>query len=77
MKGYGGRARIGNRRGRCSTCNNFAQSVMRNTRKQLIELHAEEYMNLRLKAELEVYPEVLKTFISLHPVTARKEDLGE
>jgi hypothetical protein len=62
MRGVSGGCRIGNRRSRCTTCNRFAQHVMRETRKQLIELHEEEYMALRLEAERSLYPVVLAEF---------------
>jgi len=56
----GGGARIGNRRSQCTTCNNFAQNVMRMTRKRLKEAHAEEYEVIRLKVELDLYPQVVE-----------------
>lgn len=51
----GGKARIGNRRSHCSTCNNFAQNVMRLTRKRLKELHEDEYAQIRVEVEIEIY----------------------
>lgn len=62
MRGHGGRARIGNRRNKCTTCNNFAQNVMRLTRSRLKAAHEEEYMRIRLRVELDLYPQVMEDF---------------
>lgn len=62
MRGVKGMARIGNRRSRCATCNNFVQNVMRLTRKRLKELHEEEYATIRLRVELDLYPQVIENF---------------
>lgn len=62
QRGVGGRARIGNNRNRCTTCNNFAQNVMRLTRKRLKELHSEEYEAIRQRVELDLYPQVIENF---------------
>ncbi len=64
FRGAGGGARIGNRRNRCTTCNNFAQNVMRMTRKRLKELHEVEYEQIRLKVELDLYPQVIEDFVA-------------
>lgn len=58
-RGLGGGARIGNRRSVCTTCNNFAQNVMRMTRKRLKERHEDEYEAIRLQVEADLYPQVL------------------
>lgn len=63
-RGVGGRARIGNNRNSCTTCNNFVQRVMRLTRKRLKELHPEEYEQIRLRVELDLYPQVIEDFDS-------------
>lgn len=55
-----GKARIGNYRNRCQTCNYFAQNVTRLASKMLRELHGEEYLALRLKVELDLYPQVIE-----------------
>lgn len=69
MRGAGGGARIGNRRNRCTTCNNFAQNVMRLTRRELKALHEDEYETIRLRVELDLYPQVLEDFNRIyHPV---------
>jgi len=60
--GRGGGARIGNRRSVCTTCNNFAQNVMRMTRKRLKQLHETEYETIRMSVELDLYPQVLEDF---------------
>lgn len=73
MRGHVGRSRIGNRRNRCTTCNNFAQNVMRLTRKLLMERYPTEYQQLRLRAELDLYPQVLEDFLDTHPVAAAAE----
>ena len=62
MQGVGGGARIGNRRSQCTTCNNFAQNVMRHTRKRLMEEHPEEYRRIRLEVEVELYGGVIEEF---------------
>lgn len=67
MSGVGGGARIGNRRSQCTTCNNFAQNVMRHTRKRLMELHTEEYARIRLEVEIELYRPVLEDFKTRYP----------
>jgi len=67
MRGIGGGTRIGNRRNQCTTCNNFAQNVMRMTRTFLKEAHTEEYERIRLRVELDLYPQVLENFILQHP----------
>jgi hypothetical protein len=67
MSGIGGGARIGNRRSHCSTCNNFVQNVMRNTRKKLMERHQEEYQRIRLQVEIVLYEKVLADFREKHP----------
>lgn len=71
MRGRGGGARIGNRRNSCTTCNNFAQNVMRLTRKRLKERHAEEYEDIRLRVEWELYQRVVAEYDRLHPQAAR------
>lgn len=65
VHGVGGGARIGNRRSQCTTCNNFAQNVMRMTRKRLKERHAEEYEAIRLKVEMDLYPQVIENWGAL------------
>lgn len=62
MRGVPGGARIGNRRNRCTTCNNFAQNVMRMTRKRLKERHEDEYAVIRLQVEMDLYPQVIENF---------------
>lgn len=58
--GHKGKARIGNRRGRCKTCNSFAQNVMRIAREQLKKNHQEEYSRLKLQVEIDLYPQVIE-----------------
>jgi len=67
MRGHTGMARIGNRRNRCPTCNNFAQNVMRLTRKRLMERYAEEYTEIRLRTERDLYPQVIEDWTARHP----------
>lgn len=62
-RGHGGGTRIGNRRGTCSSCNNFNQRVVRLASKFLREKYPEEYAKLRLRAELDLYPQVIEEFI--------------
>lgn len=61
--GRGGGARIGNRRNVCTTCNNFAQNVMRMTRKRILEIHSDEYRAMRIKVERDLYPQVLEDYL--------------
>jgi hypothetical protein len=67
MRGLGGKARIGNRRNRCTTCNNFAQNVMRLTRRKLKEMHEAEYELIRLRVEMDLYPQVMEDWLEGHP----------
>lgn len=62
MRGRGGNARIGNRRDLCTTCNNFAQNVMRLTRNRLKTRHPDEYASIRSQVELDLYPQVIEDF---------------
>lgn len=71
MKGIGGNCRIGNRRSVCATCNNFAQNVMRMTRKRLMERHQDEYADIRVRVELDLYPQVIEDFDYDHPEARR------
>lgn len=71
MKGRGGGARIGNRRALCQACNVFNQSVMRVTRARLKDKYPEEYAQLRLVVELELYPQVLERFLQKYPAARR------
>lgn len=70
MRGLGGQARIGNRRNRCTTCNNFAQNVMRLTRSALKAKHLEEYETIRLRVERDLYPQVMEDWLEGHPELA-------
>ena len=69
MRGHRGGARIGNRRNSCTTCNNFAQNVMRLTRKRLLLKYAAEYDALRHSVELDLYPQVIEDWLLSHPET--------
>jgi len=61
--GLKGSARIGNRRSRCTTCNNFVQNVMRLTAARLREAHPEEYQTLRMRVEYDLYPQVMEDWL--------------
>lgn len=52
--------RIGNHRRTCRTCNNFAQNVMRLTRKRLMAEFAEDYDRIQKSVELDLYPQVIQ-----------------
>lgn len=67
MRGHGGGARIGNHRNECTTCNNWAQNVMRLTRKMLKSEHEDEYAKIRFRVEMDLYPQVIEDFIAQHP----------
>lgn len=62
MAGNDSPMRIGNRRNSCGTCNRFAQGVRRETLKELLKRHPEEALELRLRAELTLYPRLIKSF---------------
>jgi hypothetical protein len=62
MRGVGGGCRIGNRRNKCRTCNRFAQHVRRSTWRQLVAVHREEFEQMRLAAERELYPVIAAQF---------------
>lgn len=59
-QGSGGYARIGNRRGECTTCNNFAQNVRRRATTELKARYSEEYENIRTRVEVDLYPQVIE-----------------
>lgn len=74
--GVNGGARIGNRRNKCATCNNFAQNVMRLTRKMLAENHSKEYADIRMRVELDLYPQVIESYLLSHPYARGDADAG-
>jgi hypothetical protein len=45
-------------------CNNWAQNVMRMTRKRLKERHPDEYEEIRRQVERDLYPQVLDDYTS-------------
>lgn len=59
LAGFDGGARIGNRRSTCQTCNNFTQNVRRLTLTRLKERYPEDYEELRLRTEMDLYPQVI------------------
>lgn len=69
MNHVGGQARIGNRRSMCTTCNNFAQNVMRMTRRMLAEMFPEEYARIRLETEVRLYRQVMEDFDQKYPAS--------
>lgn len=75
MKGRGGRARIGNRRAKCTTCNNFAQNVLRLARKRLAEKFPSEYVAIRQAVEGDLYPQVIEQWTDLHPRSRPRPNL--
>lgn len=60
QRGVEGKARIGNYRGVCATCNNFSASVRRVSLNRLRDAHIEEFRKLRLKVEVDLYPQVIE-----------------
>ncbi len=62
--GFEGGARIGNRRTSCTTCNNFAQATRRLTLVRLKERYPADYEELRLRTEMDLYPQVIDTYIA-------------
>lgn len=73
MRGNEGIGRIGNRRNSCPVCNRWAQRVLRETRSRLMAMYPEEYGTLRLKVEIELYPQVMEEFLTKYP-QARPKD---
>jgi len=67
MRGKQGGQRIGNNRSVCATCNNFAQNIRRLASKRLKEKHPAEYEELRVRAELDLYPQVIEEFRAVYP----------
>lgn len=59
-RGAGGSARIGNYRSVCATCNNFSQTVRRVTMRRLQDLHREDYDRIRVRVEVDLYPQVIE-----------------
>lgn len=55
--------RIGNRRHSCATCNNFASNVRRIVTTELKRRHSEEYAEIRLRVEMDLYAQVLQDFV--------------
>lgn len=73
-RGIAGNCRIGNRRNGCGTCNAFAQNVLRISRQRLRELHPEEYDAIRLRVEIDLYPQVIERDAQKYPERT-EEDL--
>lgn len=69
-----GGARIGNRRGKCTTCNNFAQNVRRLALKRLKERYPEEYLEVLTRAEMDLYPQVIEEYVATHPLSRTRRD---
>ena len=67
MNGRDGKARIGHQRNRCATCNNWAQAVLRQTRKRLKEKYPDLHHAIRMEVELDLYPGVLDDFRKAYP----------
>ena len=62
MAGGEGGQRIGNKRSTCKTCNAFTQSVRRLTLTRLKERYPADYEELRLRTEMDLYPQVIDQF---------------
>ena len=54
--------RIGNRRRECQTCNNFAANVRRIVAAELARRHTDEYAEIRLRVEMDLYAQVLQDY---------------
>lgn len=54
--------RIGNRRNKCTTCNNFAANVRRIVARELRERHGDEYAQIRVRVEMDLYALILQDF---------------
>jgi len=68
--GVEGTARIGSRRNTCPICNSFAQAVYKRARAALADRYPDEYAQLRIEAEVSLYPGVVETFLRNHPEVA-------
>jgi hypothetical protein len=69
MRGLKGSQRIGNNRTTCATCNNFVQAVRRHTLNRLRATFPDKHEELRLKVELDLYPQVIDRFTREHPLS--------
>lgn len=61
-RGGKGAQRIGNQRTKCSTCNNFAQNVLRHTASRLKVRHQAEYDQIKMEVTFDLYPQVIETY---------------
>lgn len=52
--------RIGNRRNRCETCNNFVAAVARQTQKRMQQQNPEIWAQTKLQVEMDLYPRVIE-----------------
>jgi hypothetical protein len=75
MAGGEGGQRIGNNRSTCTTCNNFTQNVRRLTLTRLKERFPQDYEELRVRTEMDLYPQVIDDFTA-KAEEARREVLG-
>lgn len=75
MHGNQGVARIGNNRRFCTLCNRFSAAVRRRAGAALIAAHPDEYADMRVRLERDLYPRTVEQWISAHPETDREDDL--
>jgi hypothetical protein len=73
MRGATGKARIGNRRNTCRTCNDFAQASRRAMIQAVQARFPDECAAIRLEVELALYPAVMARFIQSYPAAAPPE----
>jgi hypothetical protein len=76
MRGLKGSQRIGNNRASCTTCNQWVQAVRRNTLSRLRDRFPTEHEELRLRVELDLYPQVIDRFDREHPLSAKPTEEG-
>lgn len=77
MSGGTGGQRIGNNRSTCPTCNNFAQNVRRLTLTRLKERYPDDYEELRLRTEMDLYPQVIDDFTAASAAARAAVNGGE
>jgi hypothetical protein len=77
MRGLKGSQRIGNNRSTCSTCNTFVQAVRRLAFNRMRETYPKEFEAVRLRVELDLYPQVIDRFTIDNPLSGRPAGDGE
>lgn len=66
--------RIGNRRGICKTCNNWASAVRRLALSEMSRADPVAFERARRKVERDLYPQVYETWLADHPYAAPEQE---